>query len=323
MKKSIIKSGICIIVTLMTMAVFSQTPVNEVKLSPAEKKQLNTFFSNFSEVFVEPFEKDKISDIKLIEFSIYHNYKNNEKRFVKGGKEYQVKIKASYIDETVTKFFGKKIFKHQSIDGSGIDYKDGWYYTTDATGEEYDFSQIVSLVDNGGNMFTAIVNVFSAGSGWVGDVHATEKEWRNADTDDVPQVTGKMKATLQKVTEKGKIRYILIDYVKMAETDFSGIYKLSDGQVCSIVVTIKKDNSGYAYTINGSGMQSAGVLSVVKEGEDVYLVFKDTHRSGDNAAIEGLYSDKKITIQNYGNSLNQYICFKKCDRKFLEFVKEE
>ena len=51
-----------------------------------------------------------------------------------------MKIKASYIDETVMKYFGKKITKHQSIDDSGIEYKDGWYYTTDATGEEYDFA---------------------------------------------------------------------------------------------------------------------------------------------------------------------------------------
>ncbi|HPJ42296.1 MAG TPA: hypothetical protein PLY21_08230 [Spirochaetota bacterium] len=315
--------GIFFLLIIASSIAVAQTPGKEVKLTPSEKKQLNTFFSNFSEVFVEPFVKDKISDIKLIEFSIYHNYKNNEKRFVKGGKEYQVKIKASYIEESVMKYFGKKIAKHQSVEDRGIEYRDGWYYTTDATGEEYDFSQVVSLTDNGGNMFTAVVNVYSAGSGWVGDVHASEKEWRKADPDDVPQATGKMKATLQKVTEKGKSRYILIDYIKMEETDFSGIYKLSDGPVCDIVITVKKENSGYSYEISGTGMQSTGLISVVKDGEDSYLAFNGTHRGGDNAAIEGLYSEGKITVQNYGNSLNQYVCFKKCDRKFLVFVKEE
>jgi len=196
---------------------FAANPGKELKLTPKEKKELNTFFSNFSEVFVEPFAKDKISDIKLIEFSIYHNYRNNEKRFTKGGKEYQVKIKASYIDETVMKFFGKKITKHQSIADSGIDYKDGWYYTTDASGEEFDFSQIASLYDNGGNIFTATVNVYSASSGWVGDTHANENVWKKASPDDVPQITDKMKATLQKVTEKGKSRYILIDYTRVSK----------------------------------------------------------------------------------------------------------
>lgn len=195
--------------------IFAAAPGRDVKLTPKEKKELNTFFSNFSEVFVEPFAKDKISDRALIEFSVYHNYKNNEKLFVKGGKEYQVKIKSSYIDATVMKFFGRKITKHQSIDDSGIEYRDGWYYTTDASGEEFDFSQVVSLVDNGNSMFTATVNVFSAGSGWTGDTHATETEWKKEVNDDIPHVTAVMKATLQKVAEKGKRRYILIDYAKV------------------------------------------------------------------------------------------------------------
>lgn len=302
---------------------FAATPGKEVKLTPAEKKQLNTFFSNFSEVFLEPFAKDKISDTELIEFSIYHNYKNNEKRFVRGGKEYQVKIKASYIDETVMKYFGKKITKHQSIDDSGIEYKDGWYYTTDATGEEYDFSQIVSLSDNGNGMYTAMVNVYSAGSGWVGDTHADEKAWKNASPDDVPRVTQVMKATLQKVTENGKSRYILIDYARVNEPDYSGVYKLSDDQVCDIVITIKETDSGYTYSISGKGVESSGKLAIVKEGDETYVVFSKTLRNGDNTAIEGLYSEGKITVQNYGNSLNKYECFKKCDGKFLEFIKKE
>jgi len=64
-------------------------------------------------------------------------------------------------------------------------------------------------------MYTAIVNVYSAGSGWTGDVHGTEKEWGKASPDDVPQISQVMKATLKKVTEKGKSRYILIDYLKV------------------------------------------------------------------------------------------------------------
>ncbi len=206
---------ICILTAAATM-VFAQTQGKEVKLTPEEKKDLNTFFSNFSEVFVEPFEKDKITDKDLILFSVLHNYKNNEKRFVKGGKEYQVKIKASYIDETVMKYFGKKIMKHQSVDDNGIEYRDGWYSTTDASGEEYVFSQITSLYDNG-SIFTAAVNVYSASSGWTGDTHANETIWKKAVPDDVPQVTEKMKATLKKVTENGKSRYILIDYTRVSK----------------------------------------------------------------------------------------------------------
>ncbi len=110
---------------------------------------------------------------------------------------------------------------------------------------------------------------------------------------------------------------------KSVDVDYSGVYKLSDNQVCDIVITIKKDNSGYTYSITGKGVKNSGKLSVVKDGKNIYLAFTGTKRSGDNAAIEGLYSEGKITVQNYGNSLNQYVCFKKCDVKFLEFIKED
>ncbi len=202
-----------IIFITLSVITFAQSAPKEVKLKPAEKKLLNTFFSNFSEVFVEPFEKDEISESALIQFAISHNYRNNYKFFVKGGEEYQVKIKSSYVDDTVNKFFGKKIVKHHSV--GEIDYKDGWYYTTDASGEEYSFSQIVTLVDNGISMYTATVNVYSAGSGWTGNVHGTDAEWKKASPDDFPQLSEVMTATLQKITEKGKSRYILIDYLKL------------------------------------------------------------------------------------------------------------
>jgi len=201
---------ICITLSCVTSA---QSAPKEVKLKPAEKKLLNTFFSNFSEVFVEPFEKDEISDSALIQFAVSHNYRNNYKFFVKGGEEYQVKIKASYLDESVNKFFGRKIVKHHPV--GEIDYRDGWYYTTDASGEEFSFSQIATLVDNGSSMYTATVNVYSAGSGWTGNVNGTDAEWKKASPDDFPQLSEVMTATLQKITEKGKSRYILIDYLKL------------------------------------------------------------------------------------------------------------
>lgn len=203
---------ITILITLSCIA-FAQSAFKEVKLKPAEKKLLNTLFSNFSEALVEPFEKDEFSDAAMVQFCITHNYINNYRFFVKGGEEYQVKIKASFIDSTALKFFGRKIVKHQSI--GEIDYKDGWYYTTDATGEAYFFSQIANLHDNGNSMYTATVNVYSTGSGWTGNVHGDEKEWRKASPDDVPEITEVMKCTLQKVKEKGKSRYILVDYIKV------------------------------------------------------------------------------------------------------------
>ena len=110
---------------------------------------------------------------------------------------------------------------------------------------------------------------------------------------------------------------------KQSEADYSGIYRLTDSKVCNIVITIKKDKNDYSYAINGSGVKSSGKLSVSRDGAETYLVFTGTKRGGDKTAIEGAYSDNRIMIQNYGNSINQYICFKSCDAKFLEFIKGE
>ncbi len=106
---------------------------------------------------------------------------------------------------------------------------------------------------------------------------------------------------------------------KPAAVDYSGTYKLSGEDACSIVITIKRDNDGYAYSIAGDSVKSSGKISVSVDGETVYLLFRDTRRSGDSSEIEGVYSGERIVMQNYGNSLNSYILFQECDAKYLEF----
>ncbi|PKL15630.1 MAG: hypothetical protein CVV49_20420 [Spirochaetae bacterium HGW-Spirochaetae-5] len=93
---------------------------------------------------------------------------------------------------------------------------------------------------------------------------------------------------------------------KAVDENYSGSYRLTDAKICNIVITIKKDKSDYTYAINGTGVNSSG-----------------TKRSGDKTAVEGAYSNNTITVQNYGNSMNQYVCFKSCDAKYLEFVKAD
>ena len=110
---------------------------------------------------------------------------------------------------------------------------------------------------------------------------------------------------------------------KADETDISGIYKLTDAEVCNIVITIKKHKNDYTYTLNGTGVKSSGKLSVKNDNTETYLIFTGTKRGGDNTPVEGACTEKKIIIQNYGNSMNQYVCFKSCDLKYLEFFKAE
>lgn len=103
--------------------------------------------------------------------------------------------------------------------------------------------------------------------------------------------------------------------------DLSGVYKITGAENCNLAITIKKINQGYVYIIDVSGDLSSGNLSIENEENRIYLKFNGTIRSGDNTTVEGAYSDGKINIQNYGNAINQYRCFKKCDAKYLELVK--
>jgi hypothetical protein len=215
MKTAVKTIALALLLSLLPRVGFTQTQAPHLTLSAEETRQLNTFFSNFSEALMEPFTRDNQDDKNLIDFAILHNYINNYARFERGRAEHQVKIKASYIDETTRRFFGKTIPHPQPDPDRGIEYHEGWYHCTDASGEAYYFSQVASLSDQGKGLYTATIKVYVAGSGWTGDVHGTEADWKKADPEDVPQVAEVMQATLRKITDQGKSRYILLDYVKM------------------------------------------------------------------------------------------------------------
>jgi hypothetical protein len=211
--KRLICIAVSIFIFVTAITCFALDAGKEVKLAAADKKAMNTFFSNFSEAFVKPFTKTGLADSDLIQFGVSHNYINKKKLFAKTGKENLVKIKAAHIDEAVSKYFGVTVKNHKSVEG--IVYKDGWYFMTEASGEAFIFSQTLNLYDIGNNMFTSSVNVYTASSGWTGNVHGSQKEWKKGADNDAPELSAVMKATLRKVTENGKSRYILIEYAKL------------------------------------------------------------------------------------------------------------
>ena len=64
------------------------------------KKQLDTFFSNFSEAYVQPFAKGKIEDANLIRFGVLHVILNNAKLIETKGDNNYGYIKAENVDGT-------------------------------------------------------------------------------------------------------------------------------------------------------------------------------------------------------------------------------
>jgi len=182
----------------------------EVVMSSAEQKKLNVFFSNFSEVGLEPFTEDNIIDEELIKFGILHNFINNYNLFLPSGND--LKLKDDVISESVEKYFGKTFTAHKST--RDYKYKNGYYFVLNADGEAYTFSQVTGVNQISENKYVALINIYTASSGWTGDEHANPGTWNNKD-EDKPELTGKFKATFSKTTGKnGEVVYKLIDYIK-------------------------------------------------------------------------------------------------------------
>jgi hypothetical protein len=176
-----------------------------LRLTNAEQRRLNTYFSNFSEVFVEPFERGKITDKALIEFGVRHNLTNNNRLWTKKG------LAAHYVDESARKFFGRGISQHHAP-SEIYPFKEGYYGLPTATGEGIAFSQVTGWRSLGKNEYRANITIYIASNGWEGDRQAAMAAWRRNDSADMPRVFQRMIATVRKETSGKKSRYILLDY---------------------------------------------------------------------------------------------------------------
>ena len=190
---------------------FTKSEGKEIKMDANMKKQLDTFFSNFSEAYVEPFDQGKIEDDNLIRFGVLHVILNNAKLIETKGDNNYGYIKAENIDGATLYFFGVKPQNHTSIDG--YTYENGYYKFPKASGEVYTFSQIDKLSDLGNGTCQAEVSIYTASSGFTGDSHGTLEQWK-AGGEDTPQLNKKISAAIQKIKDNGNERYILLEYKK-------------------------------------------------------------------------------------------------------------
>ena len=194
----------------------SVKPPKEVVLSKEERENFNIFFSNYSEVYLKPFKKDQVPNSELINFGFFHNYINVFKRF-KVIDDYYL-LPAEYVEESVYKYFGVNV-KHESVD-QYLTYKNGNYYFPVADGESRPFSHIDKLFDLGNDNYLAYISVYkektfesvSMKEG-LNYLYKNFEDWDEKYKDEI-ELIQKMKATIKKVTENGKTRYILIDYLE-------------------------------------------------------------------------------------------------------------
>lgn len=193
------------------------------RLTDAERKALDVFFSNFAETRVAPFRRDRVSDDQLISFALRHDEVNAPGRFrpVRDGDTFTPWLSASRVDETARRYFGRPVRRHHSFEerlGNPVGYKDGGYTWPAHDGGPEPFAQVTSWRVLGKGLFEARVTEYQpSGIGWDGDRHAAPSSWKRAagPNNNVPVLHRRMRAVVRRVSEAGKgPRYVLVEFVE-------------------------------------------------------------------------------------------------------------
>jgi len=134
-------------------------------MSKAERKDLNTFFSNFSEVYcLDNFDNCLFESDQVINFALWHDYINNNTRFSAPdpANNYLQRISGDYISKNLDRYLGiLSIYLGFYSDGPNY-YKDGYIYFMGSTGGPIRWSQVTSFVNNGDGTFTAQIDVYES-----------------------------------------------------------------------------------------------------------------------------------------------------------------
>ena len=184
-----------------------------VALNTTYRKKLNTFFSNFAEVNLRPFRRQKVSNQALIDFGVLHRIINNWNLLKPLPEDRnRWRLSASQVDSASEHYFGRKPSRHQN--SSHATYKNGYYYGPFANGETFDFAQVTSLADMGKGYYVAHVNIYAPQSPAFEDYHGSPTDWKKQDPTEVPKLVGEIRATIQKVGTGAISRFILLEYLK-------------------------------------------------------------------------------------------------------------
>lgn len=278
-------------------------------------EKLNIFFSNFSEAKLPFFQKGKLPDDELIAFGIRHNILNNPETLEKiDHKEYNERISEENVKKSVEKYFGESYSKNKSIKAYSIEFsngkkEEGFYlysgnyylipinnnYQIDPAripnGELVKFSQVTGMQENGNDLYTVFVNIYSLhgdDNNFQGKMYSEKpEEWAKKNTtQDLPILFTNAKATIRKMNDG---RYILIDYVDIGKeamqlSDIKDSKQDKDYSPNSVVVATKTTQSD---TVSNNINKYIGVYKYQDKNnsnEDQYIVLENL-----NGKLEGRY----------------------------------
>ena len=154
---------------------------SRAELSEASREKLDTFFSNFAEARVGSFVmNNEIPMDTFVDFGVQHNIINRKYDLVNVNEGYWG-VKKEAVENAVYKYFGRRI-------------------------------NAVSSRQNGTDIFTGVANIYSASSGFTGNVHGTAEQWRREAPEDVPALIGRYMFTVTRSPADAD-RYVLVDWL--------------------------------------------------------------------------------------------------------------
>lgn len=102
--------------------------------------------------------------------------------------------------------------------------------------------------------------------------------------------------------------------------DITGYYRLPE-LGCNIALTIVKESGVLKYYFKGEHLDLEGIAIVHVEEDIYYVTFDGPIGNTPPKTVSGQFKDNTITIQNYGNAMNNFHYFQDCVDKYLEFKK--
>jgi hypothetical protein len=102
--------------------------------------------------------------------------------------------------------------------------------------------------------------------------------------------------------------------------DISGYYRLPETG-CNLALTITKENDGFKYYFKGEHLDLEGIALLSQEDSIYYITFDGPIGNTPPKTVSAQFKENTITIENYGNAMNEYNYFPDCSEKYLEFSK--
>ena len=135
-------------------------------MTAAERREVNTYFSNFAEAFFESYggEKSGDEDFFLINFAFIHNMININDSIEWSNERMGISI--DLVNKTLDRFFGINVAPKDAFTtrGIGYTYENGMFWIEAASGESYDYFAIVTdMRSNDDGTLSVIYKEYYAG----------------------------------------------------------------------------------------------------------------------------------------------------------------